>query len=109
MPGLEKVYENRIKNFIESVGGWQVKYFANSYTKKGIPDLLCCVNGYFLAIEVKAQNGSPTPIQKFRCNQIRDSGGFSYIVYPSGFEQLKVIVNGLLKDEFDRNLPLILK
>jgi hypothetical protein len=107
--GLEKVFENRIKRYIEDSGGWYVKFFANAYTRKGIPDLLCCVKGRFLGIEVKAQNGAPTPIQKFRCNQIRDSGGLAFIVYPSGFDQLKIIIDGLNKDQIDRNLPLILK
>ena len=70
----EKIFETKVKNYIESVCGWQVKFFANSMTKKGIPDVLACVNGYFVAIEVKAQNGRPSELQLYQCRKIWDAG-----------------------------------
>lgn len=105
----EKNYENKIKAFIEELGGWHVKFFANRMTKTGIPDLLCCVGGYFVGIEVKAQNGKPSELQIHHCKQIRKSGGFAFIVYPSGWEQLKVFLIGLKAGYFDTDLPLIMK
>ena len=46
----EKLFERKIREYLESRGHWVVKYFANGYTKSGIPDLLACVNGRFVAI-----------------------------------------------------------
>lgn len=105
----EKNFENKIKKYIESIGGWQVKYFANRMTKVGIPDILACVNGYFIAIEVKAQNGHPSELQMYQCEQIRKAGGFAFIVYPSGWSQLKIIIDDLKNSYFDTDIPLILK
>lgn len=105
----EKIFENKIKRLIQDLGGWHVKYFANRMTKKGIPDILACISGYFVAIEVKAQNGKPTDLQMYHAIQIRKSGGFSFVVYPSGFEQLKVFLTGLKNGYFDTDLPIILK
>lgn len=105
----EKQFENKIKKFISDNGGWFVKFFANGYTKSGIPDLLACINGYFVAIEVKAQTGHPSALQIHHCTEIRLSGGFAFIVYPSGFEQLKGFITRLKRDEYTRDLPLILK
>lgn len=107
--GPEKIFENKIKAFIKFKGGWYVKYFANKMTKKGIPDILACINGYFLAIEVKASKGKPSELQIYNCEKIREAGGFAYVVYPSGFEQLKEIICDLKKDTYDRTLPIILK
>lgn len=107
--GPEKAFENKIKKYIEYVGGWNVKFFANSYTKSGIPDILACVNGYFVAIEVKAQNGRPSELQKYQCEKIRKAGGFAFVVYPSGWEQLKEFIEGLRNETFNRELPIILK
>lgn len=59
----EKTFENKVKAFLESVGAWHVKFFANRMTRVGVPDILACVNGYFVAIEVKAQNGKPSELQ----------------------------------------------
>ena len=105
----EKNFENKIKRYIEELGGWQVKFFANRMTKNGIPDLLCCVGGYFVGIEVKAQNGHPSALQLHHCSEIRKAGGFAFIVYPSGWEQLKVFLTGLKHGYFDTDIPLILK
>lgn len=107
--GPEKRFEQKIKDFISSQNGWYVKFFANKMTKSGIPDILACINGYFIAIEVKAENGEPSELQIHHCKLIRESGGFSFIVYPSGFEKLKEIIENLRKEVFDRTIPIILK
>ena len=88
----EKTFENKIKKFLKDNDCWYVKFFANSFTKKGIPDLLCCVNGYFVAIEVKAENGKPSELQKYHVNKIKESGGIALILYPKDFEDFKRIV-----------------
>lgn len=105
----EKLYENKIKKFLESEGAWFVKFFANRMTKKGIPDILACVNGYFVGIEVKAQNGRPSALQRHHCSEIRKAGGFAFVVYPSGWEQLKKFISDLKKDTFDRESPIVMK
>lgn len=85
----EKNFEKRIRNYISSIGGWSVKYFANSYTPRGIPDLLCCVNGRFIAIEVKAENGRVSKIQEKTIDDIQNSGGYAFTLKPSEFEWFK--------------------
>lgn len=107
--GPEKSFENKVKKYIEDQGGWQVKFFANKMTKEGIPDVLACVNGYFLGLEIKAQNGKPSDLQIYHCNGIRKAGGFAFIVYPSGFDDLKKLIDGLKHDYFNKEMPLILK
>ena len=105
----EKTFENKIKKFLEENDAWFVKFFANSYTKSGIPDILACVNGYFVGIEVKAQNGKPSELQLYHVDQIRKAGGFAFVVYPSGFEQLKQFIADLKQDRFSRDMEVILR
>lgn len=105
----EKIFETRIKKYIESNGGWQVKFFANKYTKVGIPDILSCINGYFVAVEVKADRGTPSELQLHTIKQIRDAGGFAFVLYPSGYEFFKEFVDDLKKDIFNTDIPLIVK
>lgn len=107
--GPEKTFENKVKKYIEDLGGWEVKFFANKMTKEGIPDILSCINGYFVAIETKAQNGKPTDLQIYHCEKIRKANGFAFILYPSGFNDFKKFVEGLKSDTFTRDMPLILK
>lgn len=105
----EKIFETRVKKYIESNGGWQVKFFANKYTKVGIPDILSCINGYFVAVEVKADRGTPSELQLHTIKQIRDAGGFAFVLYPSGYEFFKEFVDDLKKDIFKTDIPLIVK
>lgn len=45
----------------------------------GTPDLLVCLGGLFLAIEVKQPGKSPSKIQEHRIRQIKDAGGVAFV------------------------------
>lgn len=99
--GSEKLFENRLKKFLEDEGCWFVKFFANAYTKSGIPDLLVCCNGYFIGVEVKAPNGKPSVLQKRNIREIYESGGIGVVLYPDQFDQFKELIKLLVNDYFD--------
>ena len=97
----EKNFENRIKKFLSERGCWWVKFHGNGYTRSGVPDLLCSVSGVFVAIEVKAERGKPSPLQIHQINQINESGGVAVIVKPSQWNQLKILLNFLMDGEIE--------
>lgn len=92
MGGEEKKFEESIKNFLKERNHWYVKFFANGYTKAGIPDILAVVNGRFVGIEVKASNGRASELQLYNRKKIRESNGVSIIVYPSQFDEFKRLI-----------------
>lgn len=51
-----------------------------SATRDGIPDLLICHKGIFIAIEVKTDIGRISPLQEHNITKIQDAGGQAYIV-----------------------------
>ena len=105
----EKLFENKIKKYIEAKGGWQVKFFANKYTKSGIPDILACINGYFVGIEVKSDKGSPSELQLHNVRAIRRAGGFAFVLYPSGGERFTDIVDDLIHDTWSLDMDVELR
>ena len=105
----EKSYENKIKGWLKDHDCYFVKFFANRMTKTGVPDILACVNGHFVGIEVKAQNGRPSELQKYNVRKIREAGGLAFIVYPSGWEKLKDILENLLKGYYSTEESEVLK
>ncbi len=107
--GSEKNFENKIKKYLKDNNCYRVKYFGTMYSESGTPDILSCVNGYFLAIEVKGEGGKVSDLQLEKIDQIRKAGGFAYAVYPTGYEKIKNVINGLLSDIFTRNDEVILK
>lgn len=92
----EKLFENKIKEFLKRNNIWFVKFFANGFTKSGIPDLLACIKGKFVAIEVKAEKGKPSELQLYNKKQIENSGGVAYILYPKDFEDFKKDIKKML-------------
>lgn len=92
----EKAFENKVKKFLKEENCWFIKYWAGAaFTKEGIPDILCCCNGYFLAIELKAPNGKPSDLQIYNINKINETGGFAIILYPKDFDLFEEMVEYL--------------
>lgn len=99
----EKLFENKIKKFLDDNGAYYVKFFANAFTKTGVPDILASVNGYFVGIEVKATTGRPSELQLYNIRKIKESGGFAFVLYPSAFEEFKKFITDLQRDIFNRD------
>ena len=47
--GTEKIYENKIKSYLKSIGAYFIKTHGDRFSKVGTPDILACVNGKFVA------------------------------------------------------------
>ncbi|MBY6918158.1 VRR-NUC domain-containing protein [Clostridium botulinum] len=110
----EKQFENQIKKFMISIGvypagypkhkmtipqvGWFFKHWAGPYSVAGIPDIICCIKGRFVGLEVKAEGGHPSPLQLRTVDLINESGGVALIVYPKNFPELKKILMELTEE-----------
>ena len=67
------------------------------YSAVGIPDIICCINGTFVGIEVKAEDGHPSALQIRNIRLIQESRGLGYILYPKDFEGFKRDMSALFK------------
>ena len=92
----EKVFENKVKAYLKSIGAYFIKTHGDRFSKVGTPDILACVNGYFVGIEVKAPNGKPSELQLYHIEQIKKAGGYGVILYPKDFENFKDDMEDLL-------------
>lgn len=59
-------------------------------SKNGVPDLILCINGNFIAIEIKRLNGKVSQLQKLNIDKIKQANGKAYIVYT--LQEVKDIV-----------------
>lgn len=110
----EKNFEHQVERWFESIGiypagcpkqkmtvdptGWYFKVFGGGFQKSGIPDLIVNANGLFLAVELKADTGRPSALQRINVNRIRESGGAACFLYPSGLEDFKRDLMNFLDD-----------
>lgn len=92
----EKDFEKKVKEYLDEQHCWWLKTWSNGIQREGIPDLLVCCNRYFIGIELKAERGHASPLQKREIQQIRKAGGIAMVLYPDQFDQFKEYIE-LLK------------
>lgn len=76
----EKHIENQIKKYLKNIGAYVVKYHGETYSTAGVPDLIVCYKGRFIALEVKNEKGKTTKLQDAHLQQIKEAGGISAVV-----------------------------
>lgn len=71
-----------VKEYLKSIGAWFYMPVQNGMGVVGIPDLICCVQGTFVAIETKAPGkvGNTTANQDRQLEGIQKAGGVSLVV-----------------------------
>ncbi len=50
------------------------------YGTSGIPDIIACIRGRFVAFEVKTDTGKLTKLQELALGKIQAAGGIAYMV-----------------------------
>ena len=91
-----------VKKFLAAQGVYYFMPVSNGMGRHGIPDVICCVNGRYLAIECKAGKGKPTALQEREMQNIVASGGLAVVVSddPDTFRAMGETVANL---KLDRN------
>ena len=76
--------EGRVKDKVTKLlKSHNVYYFfpvTGGYGVSGIPDIICCHNGRFIAIECKAGKNKTTPLQDAHIARIRAAGGVAVVI-----------------------------
>lgn len=91
----EKQFENKVKKFLKDKRCWTLKTWSNGVQRSGVPDLLVCCDGYFIGVELKAENGKPSELQLYNLRKIEEAGGYAILLYPSEFESFKGFIFNL--------------
>lgn len=63
------------------------------YGTAGIPDIICCIRGRFIAFEVKTGSGKLTKIQEATIRKIKEAKGEAYKV--TSVDEVKQILENL--------------
>lgn len=94
--GKEKNFENRVKKWLREEGCYVVKFYGCGQTRAGVPDLLVCANGRFIAVELKAEDGVVSKVQLAHLWAINEAGGVWFVLKPSGFEDFKNFIRDVM-------------
>ena len=65
--------------------------------RSGVPDIICCYKGRFLAIECKAGAGKTTALQDRELDLIKKAGGVQMVVNEKNLGEVAVLLNVMKK------------
>jgi Holliday junction resolvase len=78
----------------------EVYYFfpaTHGFGRSGVPDIICCMNGIFVAIECKAGKGKTTALQDRELKRIKENKGITFVVNEENIH----VLEAYLRDEDD--------
>lgn len=96
----EKKVKNDVNKILDEFKAWRTAPVTGGYGASGIPDILACVNGYFVGIEVKAKRGKVTPLQWGQLDRIVEATGTALIIYPDNLDDVRTACELLANDEY---------
>lgn len=64
-----------------------------SANERGMPDILLCIKGYFVAMEIKGHGDKLSGIQTAQLERIRDAYGLAFVV--DSFDKFMMIINNV--------------
>jgi Holliday junction resolvase len=92
--------ESKVKakctDLLKAVGVYYFFPVANGMGRAGIPDIICCARGKFLAIECKAGKGTTTALQKKELAAIEAAGGVALVINETNLTMLGDTIKELL-------------
>jgi hypothetical protein len=80
------------------------KEHGGQYGTAGLPDIICCIGGRFVAFEVKAPSGKPSKLQEITIAKIKAAKGEAFIVRSVG--EVKKILDSLEVLPYDNRLDV---
>ncbi|APM39890.1 VRR-NUC domain-containing protein [Clostridium kluyveri] len=90
----EKNITNKILKYLKSLDNcFCFKEHGGRYGTAGIPDIICCFNGRFIAFEVKTEKGRLTKLQEITIQKIKEAKGKAFKV--TSLEEVKNILENL--------------
>jgi hypothetical protein len=99
---MSQTPEAKVKAKIKAILKEHNIYYAmpigTGYGNSGVPDFLCCVHGYFMAIEAKAGKGTTTALQEKNLTNVRNSGGVALVINETNLADIEAhieMVKGL--------------
>ena len=88
----EKKVKDKIVRILKDESVYYFFPATHGYGRSGVPDIICCVNGHFIGIEVKAGKNKPTALQIAEIEAIRRNGGTAVVANEENWDMVRALV-----------------
>lgn len=82
----------RLKKHLDEMGIYHFSPFQAGMGRAGIPDVIGCYRGLFVAFECKAGKGKTTALQEREIDAIRTAGGLAFVINEENVDNIKELL-----------------
>ena len=82
----------KVKKILDDLGCYYFFPAANGYGRSSIPDIIVCMDGLFLGLEIKAGKNKATALQLRELDRIRQHGGLGLVVDDNNIDTLEHVL-----------------
>jgi hypothetical protein len=97
--GMALTPETKVKRKVTLILNKYDAYFffpaSNGFGRAGIPDIVVCYRGQFIAIECKAGKNTTTALQRRELSAVEDAGGYALVINESNIDQVIAVLDQL--------------
>lgn len=91
----ERAITNQILKYLKAQPEcFAFKEHGGIYGTSGVPDIICCYKGKFMAFEVKTPKGKMSKLQEITINKIKKAQGIAFKV--TSLEEVKEILKEVM-------------
>ena len=90
----EKKVKQKVCAKLKQLGAYYFYASTGGYGSSGVPDIIACYNGKFVAIECKANGNKPTGLQQKHLREISIQNGIALVIDETNIDMLEYYVTG---------------
>ena len=88
----EAKVKTTLKKILDEMGIWHFSPFQAGMGRAGIPDIIACHDGRFVAFECKAGNNKPTALQEKEIMAIQRARGLAFVINEANMYNIKELL-----------------
>jgi Holliday junction resolvase len=87
----------KVVKALKAMGAYFCMPVTGGFGASGVPDILVCYQGRFIAIECKAGKGKVTALQQSNLESIEKAGGIALVIAEAQADSITEIIEGFFK------------
>jgi len=88
----EGAVKEKLRKYLSQLGIYHFMPAANGFGRAGIPDIIGCFNGQFVAFECKAGKGKTTALQEREIAAIQGAKGWAFVINEANVDNIEELL-----------------
>lgn len=88
----ERKVKAKVTKTLSGMKAYHCTPVTGGFGSSGVPDILVCYRGKFIAIECKAGKGKLTALQQHNINAIQIAGGLTLVINETNVDDLQQLI-----------------